>query len=64
MGKQRHAMVCGRPSHYVEQIGREQGQCVSASNFIILNLAVGGAAQRMATVFPQRMYIDYVRVYQ
>lgn len=36
-------------------------------NFIILNLAVGGAWPGNpdgTTVFPQRMYIDYVRVYQ
>jgi beta-glucanase (GH16 family) len=36
-------------------------------NFIILNLAVGGAwpgNPNGSTVFPQRMYIDYVRVYQ
>jgi len=36
-------------------------------HFIILNLAVGGAWPGNpdgTTVFPQRMYIDYVRVYQ
>jgi beta-glucanase (GH16 family) len=36
-------------------------------HFIILNLAVGGAwpgSPDGTTVFPQRMYIDYVRVYQ
>lgn len=35
--------------------------------FIILNVAVGGAwpgSPDATTVFPQRMYVDYVRVYQ
>jgi len=35
--------------------------------FIILNVAVGGAwpgNPDATTVFPQRMYVDYVRVYQ
>ena len=37
------------------------------NNFIILNLAVGGnwpGNPDGTTVFPQRMYVDYVRVYQ
>jgi beta-glucanase (GH16 family) len=42
-------------------------QAFHKNNFIILNLAVGGnwpGNPDSTTVFPQKMYVDYVRVYQ
>ncbi|MFA6597270.1 MAG: family 16 glycosylhydrolase [Ignavibacteriaceae bacterium] len=42
-------------------------QAFQKNNFIILNLAVGGkwpGNPDTTTVFPQKMYVDYVRVYQ
>lgn len=42
-------------------------QAFHKNNFIILNLAVGGnwpGSPDATTIFPQKMYIDYVRVYQ
>jgi len=42
-------------------------QAFQKNNFIILNLAVGGnwpGNPDGTTVFPQKMYVDYVRVYQ
>jgi beta-glucanase (GH16 family) len=35
--------------------------------FLILNIAVGGnwpGSPDATTVFPQRMYVDYIRVFQ
>jgi len=42
-------------------------QAFHKNNFIILNLAVGGnwpGNPDATTIFPQKMYVDYVRVYQ
>lgn len=53
--------------YHAENITREHQSELHDNFFIILNCAVGGnwpGKPSQSTVFPQKMYIDWVRVYQ